>query len=89
MTKMFVQLAFSLLLFLDRFMGLYKTCLKPNAMNRSNKISGDRFLKVLGVDEGVEHFGPQIRILRQKLPMWSISEVYDRPSRSKYEETYF
>ena len=29
----------------------------------------DRFPKILGLNEGIKHFGPQIRILRQKLPI--------------------
>ena len=44
---------------------------------------------ILDLDEGIEHFGPQIRILHQKLPIWSISEVETRTSRSKYEEINF
>ena len=32
------------------------------------KTIGIVFLKHLGLDEGIKHFAPQIRILRQKLP---------------------
>ena len=40
--------------------------------------TGNVFPKFRGLDEGIKHFGPQIRILRQKLqklPIWSMSEV--------------
>ena len=44
------------------------------------------FRSFLDLDEGIDHFGPQNWILHQKLPIWSVSEVLNRPSMSKCDE---
>ena len=42
----------------------------------------DCFATILGLDDRIEHFEPQFRILHQKLPIWSISEIYIRPAKA-------
>ena len=48
------------------------------------RVIGHDFLEKLGFVEGITSWDLKNRIPRQKLPIWSYSQVPNRPTRSKY-----